>query len=63
MSLLENSLSLIGSSPAEARSDEASSANSAVLVRFPLCASARWPVAVRRKVGWALAQVLEPVVE
>ena len=36
---------------------------SRVLVRLPLWASAIEPSAVGRKVGWALCQVLAPVVE
>ena len=39
------------------------SASSIVLVRLPLCARARCPVAVPRKVGWAFSQTLDPVVE
>ena len=39
------------------------SRSSRVLVRFPLWPRAMWPVAVERKVGWALSQTLEPVVE
>ncbi len=37
--------------------------SSRVLVRLPLWASAIEPVSVGRKVGWALYQVLAPVVE
>jgi hypothetical protein len=37
--------------------------SSPVLVRFPLWPSAMDPSAVGRKVGWALFQVLAPVVE
>ena len=37
--------------------------SSRVLVRLPLWASAIEPSAVGRKVGWALCQVLAPVVE
>ena len=40
-----------------------SAARSRVLVRLPLWASAIEPSAVGRKVGWALCQVLAPVVE
>ena len=38
-------------------------ASSWVLIRLPLWPSARSPVAVARKVGWAFSQTLEPVVE
>ncbi len=38
-------------------------ARSRVLVRLPLCARAIEPVSVGRNVGWALCQVLAPVVE
>ena len=37
--------------------------SSRVLVRLPLCPNAIAPSAVGRKVGWALCQVLAPVVE
>ena len=37
--------------------------SSRVLVRLPLCARAIEPVSVGRNVGWALCQVLAPVVE
>ena len=40
-----------------------SACRSRVLVRLPLWASAIEPSAVGRKVGWALCQVLAPVVE
>ncbi len=40
-----------------------SAASSRVLIRFPLCPSARLVVGVERNVGWALAHTEAPVVE
>jgi hypothetical protein len=51
------------SSPASRARCSAISARSGVLVRLPLCARARDPVAVGRNVGWAFSQTLAPVVE
>ncbi len=51
------------SSPWTVPSSPTRRASSRVLVRLPLCASAMDPLAVGRNVGWALCQVLAPVVE
>ena len=53
----------MSSSPAISRRFATRSASSRVLVRLPLWASATEPCAVGRNVGWALCQVLAPVVE
>ena len=41
----------------------ASSASVAVFVRLPLCPRAKWTPPASRNTGWALRQVLAPVVE
>ncbi len=53
----------MSSSPATVDRASTRRASSRVLVRLPLWASATEPSAVGRNVGWALCQVLAPVVE
>jgi hypothetical protein len=53
----------MSSSPATDARLSTHSARSRVLVRLPLWARATDPFAVGRNVGWALCQVLAPVVE